>query len=141
MVYVLAVSITHYTKKADGWTIHLSPSAFFVFVRFKLRFQTIGVPIAAHQQLLDVGFLVQDFSAQLVIGNHPVVAVVLQGASAHFEPCRHLLVSKELFVTWRSLVACVHSFDAFKQGIQFSDEADLQFTVGKNQVVHNLQWI
>ena len=102
------------------------------FARDKSRFQTVGVPIPAHHHLFDVRFLVQDLSAQLVVGNHPVVAVVLQGAAAHLEPCRYLLVRQELFFTWRSLVVSAHSFDAFKQGIQLSYKADFQFLVGKN---------
>ena len=56
------------------------------FSRVKSRFQSISVPIPTHYQLLDVGLLVQNLTAQLVVGNHPVVAVVLQGAAAHLEP-------------------------------------------------------
>ena len=52
-------------------------------------------PVTGGKHPLDVRFLIKNLATQLVVGNHSVVAVVLQGAAAHFQPCRHLSVREE----------------------------------------------
>lgn len=54
-------------------------------------------PVIGGKHPLDVRFFVQNLSAQLVVGYHSHVAVVLQSTAAHFQPCRHLPVRQESF--------------------------------------------
>ena len=70
----------------------------FVSYFARLSFHPVSIPIPAHHQLFDVRFLVENLATQLVVGHHPVVAVVLQGAAAHLEPCRHFLVRHKAFI-------------------------------------------
>ncbi len=56
---------------------------------------SVGGAVAVIQHPFDVGFTVEDFTAQLDIGYAPFVAVVLKCPAAHFQPCRHLLVGEE----------------------------------------------
>lgn len=70
----------------------------FISYFARLSFHPASIPIPAHHQLFDVRFLVENLATQLVVGHHPVVAVVLQGAAAHLEPCRHLLVRHKAFI-------------------------------------------
>lgn len=86
-------------QEADGRVIYLSPSASVPFTLYKIMF-----PFGKHSDTrpspaFDVRFLVENLTTQLVIGHHPVVTIILQGTSAHFEPCRHFLVRQEAFIT------------------------------------------
>lgn len=56
---------------------------------------SVGGAVAVIQHLFNVGFTVEDFTAQLDIGDTPFIAVVLKCPAAHLQPCRHLLVSEE----------------------------------------------
>lgn len=56
---------------------------------------SVGGAVAVIQHPFDVGFTVENFTAQLDIGDTPFIAVVLKCPAAHLQPCRHLLVSEE----------------------------------------------
>lgn len=67
------------------------------FSRFTERVDAIlampeRLPVIGGKHTLYVRFLVENLAAQLIVGDYPGVAVVLQGAAAHFQPCRHLPV-------------------------------------------------
>lgn len=67
------------------------------FSRFTERVDAIlampeRLPVIDGKHTLYVRFLVENLAAQLIVGDYPGVAVVLQGAAAHFQPCRHLPV-------------------------------------------------
>ncbi len=70
------------------------------------------------KHLFDVRFLVENLSTQLIVSNHPVVAVVLQGAAAHFQPCRHLPVRQEAFAAQCRTAVCHEILDAVQQTVK-----------------------
>ena len=72
------------------------------------------LPVIGGKHPLDVRFLVENLAAQLVVGDNPVVAVVLQGAAAHFQPCRNLPVRQEAF-TAQSRTAVIAALDLVVQ--------------------------
>jgi len=76
------------------------------------------LPVIGGKHPLNVRFLVENLAAQLVVGYHSGVAVVLQGAATHFQPCRHLFVCKEAF-TAQSRTAVRHKvLDTVQQTVK-----------------------
>ena len=76
------------------------------------------LPVIGGKHPLDVRFLVENLSAQLVVGDNPAVAVVLQGAAAHFQPCRNLPVCEEAFTAQSRTAVCHEVLDAVQQTVK-----------------------
>ena len=85
----------------------------FVSVRFLVPF---------HQCLFYVGSPVENLAAYLCIRKNAVVAVVLQGSSAHFQQVRHFLVRQQFIVIYRRLPFFQQLFEQGQQPVEIRVE-------------------
>ena len=98
--------------------------------------QSVSEAVAVSQHPFDVGFTVEDFTAQLDIGYAPFVPVVLKCPAAHFQPCRHLLVGEETFTAQCRAVVGSQMLEAVKQTVKTAHEVDYPLAVLVNQFIH-----
>ena len=75
-------------------------------------------PVIGGKHPLDVRFLVENLATQLVVGYHSGVAVVLQGAAAHFRSCRNLPVRQEAFTAQSRTAVCHKVLNAVQQTVK-----------------------
>ena len=108
--------------------------AFNVFGCFMMLSERLAVIGGKHP--FDVRFLVENLAAQLVVGYHSAVAVILQGAAAHFQPCRHLPVREEAFIAQSRTAVCHEVFDAVQQTVKRVAEPSDQRMVLGNHFTH-----
>ena len=108
--------------------------AFNVFGCFMMLSERLAVISGKHP--FDVRFLVENLAAQLVVGYHSVVAVILQGAAAHFQPCRHLPVREEAFTAQSRTAVCHEVLDAVQQTVKRVAELGDQRMVLGNHFAH-----
>ena len=95
-------------------------------------FQSVGGAVSVSQHPFDVGFTVEDFTAQLNVGNTPLVTVVLKCPAAHLQPCRHLLVGEETFpVQCRAIVGSQMLY-IVQQTVEAAHEVDYPLVVFVN---------
>ena len=81
------------------------------------------LPVIGGKHPFDVRFLVQNLAAQLVIGDYAVVAVVLQGASANFQPYRYLPVRQEAFTAQCRTAICHKVLDSVQQTVKAATDS------------------
>ena len=97
---------------------------------------SVGGAVAVIQHPFDVGFTVEDFAAQLDIGDTPFVTVVLKCPAAHLQPCRHLLVGEETLTAQCRAVVGGQMLYIVKQSVKTAHEVDYPLVVFVNQFVH-----
>ena len=99
--------------------------------------QSERFPVIGGKHPLDVRFLVENLSAQLVVGYHPCVAVVLQGTAAHFQLCRHLPVRQEAFTAQSRTAVCHKVLNAVHQTVKrIAELGDQRMALG-NHFAHS----
>lgn len=103
-------------------------------IPFMMLFERL--PVIGGKHPLDVRFLVQNLSSQLVIGNYAVVTVVLQSASAHFQPCRHLPVRQEAFAAQCRTAVCHEVLNTVQQTVKAVAELGDKRMVLGNHLTH-----
>ncbi|AAO79124.1 conserved hypothetical protein [Bacteroides thetaiotaomicron VPI-5482] len=97
---------------------------------------SVGGAVAVIQHPFDVGFTVEDFTAQLDIGDTPFIAVVLKCPAAHLQPCRHLLVSEETLTAQCRAVIGGQVLYIIKQSVKTAHKVDYPLVVLVNQLIH-----
>ena len=98
--------------------------------------QSVSGAVAVSQHPFNVGFTVEDFTAQLDIGYAPFVSIVLKCPAAHFQPCRHFLVREEtLSVQCRSVIGG-QMLEAVQKTVKTAHEVDYPLVVLVNQFIH-----
>lgn len=98
--------------------------------------QSVSGAVAVSQHPFDVGFTVEDFTAQLDIGDTPFIAVVLKCPAAYFQQYRHFLVSEETFTVQCRAVIGGQMFEAVQKTVETAHEVDYPFVVLVNQFIH-----
>ena len=97
---------------------------------------SVGGAVAVIQHPFDVGFTVEDFTAQLDIGDTPFIAVVLKCPAAHLQPCRYLLVSEETLTAQCRAVIGGQVLYIIKQSVKTTHKVDYPLVVLVNQLIH-----
>lgn len=74
--------------------------------------------VVSREHLLDVGFPIEDFAAEYDIGYLALGTILLQGASADFQPGDHLLVGHIPFSSKRRMKTVRELIDLFRTSLQ-----------------------
>ena len=109
----------------------MSPVSFFMLAASLQRLAVVRFQYPAQPR-----FRVKHLPSQKDKRQHAVVAVFLQGASAHFQPCRHLPVRQETFTAQCRTAVCHEVFDAVQQTVKAVAELGDKRMVLGNHFTH-----
>lgn len=89
--------------------------------------QYISAPFL--QDLLDIGFAVEDFAAELAVGDAAFVAVVLEGAAADFEAVGDFAVGQVAFAVKGGFVVAHKVLDGVENPFKRAEKARDTFVI------------
>ena len=95
-----------------------------------------GWTVALHEQPLDVRLTVEQFAAQQDVGDASGVAVVLQRAAAHFQPCAHLLVREVTLPVQQGAALLAEPVEGGKHTVEAPVETEHPFVLMRHQFIH-----
>ena len=106
-----------------GQTANCAPS------RKSCACQPIGGAVTVSKHPFYVGLTVEDFAAQLDVGDASLVPIVLKRPAAHFQPRRYFLIGEETLAAQCRSVVGGQMLEAVQQAVEAVHEVDYPLVV------------